>query len=54
LRRSGGGPDGPALRADLAALVAAQRERWLATSRPGGLPDSLRHLERALAEYETL
>jgi hypothetical protein len=47
----GAGPDLPALRRDLAERIATQRERWLATSRPGGLADSLALLERALAQY---
>lgn len=37
-------PDDPALAADLAECVALQRTAWLASSRPGGLDDSLRHL----------
>jgi hypothetical protein len=37
-------PDDDALAADLAACVALQRAAWLASSRPGGLDDSLRHL----------
>jgi hypothetical protein len=45
------GPDRAALARDLDALVAEQRERWLATSRPGGLRDSLAVLERARADY---
>ena len=49
--RLGRGPDAEWLRRDLTELVATQRERWLASSRPGGLPDSLTLLERALAEY---
>jgi len=49
--RLGVGPGDAALRRDLRELVAAQRERWLATSRPGGLADSLALLERARAEY---
>jgi hexosaminidase len=49
--RCGAGPDDAALRRDLAALIETQRERWLASSRPGGLRDSLAPLERALAEY---
>jgi len=47
----GAGPDLPALRRDLAERIATQRERWLATSRPGGLADSLALLERALVQY---
>ncbi len=49
-----GGPDlGPAaMRADLAPLVDAYAERWLARSRPGGLADSLSHLQRTLATYD--
>lgn len=37
-------PDAEALAADLAHCVDLQRAAWLATSRPGGLEDSLRHL----------
>jgi hypothetical protein len=37
-------PDDDALAADLAACVVLQRAAWLASSRPGGLEDSLRHL----------
>jgi hypothetical protein len=47
----GAGPGVAELRADLAGLIETQRERWLATSRPGGLSDSLGLLERALAQY---
>jgi hypothetical protein len=47
----GSGPGVAALRSDLAGLIETQRERWLATSRPGGLSDSLGLLERALAQY---
>lgn len=39
------------LRADLAALADEQRACWLARSRPGGLADSMRHFEAALASY---
>lgn len=49
--RLGRGPNRAFLRADLAELIEAQRERWLASSRPGGLADSLALLDRALAEY---
>ncbi len=53
MRAKAGGPDpGPvAMRADLAPLIDAYREVWLARSRPGGLPDSVAHLERTLASY---
>lgn len=47
----GRGPGDDALRRDLLDLIEAQRERWLASSRPGGLRDSMALLERALAEY---
>ena len=47
----GEGPDTAALHRDLAERIEQQRERWLATSRPGGLADSLASLEHALAEY---
>jgi hypothetical protein len=44
-RRAGvDAPDDDALAADLAACVALQRAAWLASSRPGGLDDSLRHV----------
>lgn len=50
LARAGGADPGPAaMRADLEPLIAAYREVWLARSRPGGLADSLAHLERTLA-----
>ena len=49
--RLGAGPDLAALRQDLAERIENQRERWLATSRPGGLRDSVALLERALEEY---
>jgi hypothetical protein len=49
--RLAAGPDDAALRRDADALVAGQRERWLASSRPGGLRDSLALLERVRAEY---
>jgi hexosaminidase len=45
------GPDRAALARDLDLRIAEQRERWLATSRPGGLRDSLAVLERARADY---
>ena len=38
------GPDDEALAADASACAELQRASWLATSRPGGLVDSLRHL----------
>lgn len=37
-------PDEAALAADLAACIELQRAAWLASSRPGGLEDSLGHL----------
>ncbi len=37
-------PDDSTLAADRAACVDLQRDAWLASSRPGGLEDSLRHL----------
>jgi len=44
-RRSGVDvPDDHALAADLAECVSLQRTAWLASSRPGGLGDSLRHI----------
>ncbi|QGG94332.1 glycoside hydrolase family 20 zincin-like fold domain-containing protein [Actinomarinicola tropica] len=50
LRMLGGAaPD--ELRADLAALIEPYREAWLDRSRPGGLADSVAHLERTLATY---
>jgi hypothetical protein len=39
------------LAAELAALAAEHRERWLERSRPGGQPDSERHLRRAAAAH---
>ena len=45
------GPDRAELARDLDLRIAEQRERWLATSRPGGLRDSLAVLERARADY---
>jgi len=52
LRQAGGSaPDTAALRTDLAEGIQAQREAWLARARPGGLEDSLAHLEHTLAEY---
>jgi hexosaminidase len=47
LARRGGvelGPTGGAARADLEEIRRLHEEAWLATSRPGGLEDSLRHL----------
>ncbi|MEN8183782.1 MAG: family 20 glycosylhydrolase [Myxococcota bacterium] len=38
---------------DLTEAIAEQRACWLASSRPGGLDDSLSRLERTLAEYTT-
>ncbi|MBK5223758.1 MAG: hypothetical protein JJE52_12990 [Acidimicrobiia bacterium] len=39
------------MRAGLAPLIDAYKEVWLARSRPGGLPDSVAHIERTLASY---
>ena len=50
------GPAGPSpavLRAELTALIESQRATWSARARPGGLADSLAHLERTLATYDT-
>ena len=38
------GPDEATLAADLTECIELQRAAWLASSRPGGLEDSLRHL----------
>lgn len=52
LARAGGrAPDRDRLRAELIELAAEQRACWLARSRPGGLADSMRHFESALASY---
>lgn len=52
LERAGGRvPDRATRRAELAACIEEQRACWLARSRPGGLADSMRHLEAALARY---
>lgn len=55
LGASVGGPNpGPvAMRAELAELIGRYREAWLLRSRPGGLDDSVRHLERTLRTYDT-
>ncbi|QXC62505.1 hypothetical protein KSP35_06805 [Aquihabitans sp. G128] len=45
------GPPPAALRPELADLIVGQRAAWLARARPGGLVDSLGHLERTLATY---
>lgn len=45
-------PPVAARRDDLAELVERQRASWLARSRPGGLADSLSHLEATLADYD--
>lgn len=37
-------------RQDLADAVADQERCWLARSRPGGLADSVAHLQQALAD----
>jgi hexosaminidase len=49
--RLGAGPTRSELAADLEDLRAEQRERWLATARPGGLEDSLARLDVARGEY---
>jgi len=49
--RLGTGPGLTELAADLDALRAGQRERWLVRARPGGLEDSLARLDRARDEY---
>jgi hypothetical protein len=46
------GPSRSALAEDLKALRAEQRERWLASARPGGLDDSVARLDLARGEYE--
>jgi len=44
-------PGADALRADLHDAIAEQARVWSKRSRPGGLPDSLARLERALEDY---
>jgi hypothetical protein len=44
-------PDTAALHADITTNIDAQTHAWLARSRPGGLPESLAHLQATLAEY---
>ena len=39
------------LRLELRALIAEHKRVWLARNRPGGLPDSVAVLERALRDY---
>jgi hypothetical protein len=52
LDRAGGpAPDRDGLRTDLAEAIELQSAAWLARSRPGGLPDSLAHLQATLATY---
>jgi hypothetical protein len=51
LRLSPGPVDPVAMRADLAPLIEQFRDVWLQRSRPGGLDDSVAHLERTLATY---
>ncbi len=52
MRQFGEAPETEAeLYAELSALVARQRALWLARSRPGGLSDSLKWFEAALASY---
>ncbi|CAN5423341.1 hypothetical protein BH10ACT1_BH10ACT1_10880 [soil metagenome] len=49
-RRLGPGrPTAGALADHLSALIETQRSTWLARARPGGLDDSVAHLERTLA-----
>jgi len=48
-RRMGpAGPPADVLARDLRTLIDGQRAAWLARARPGGLDDSLAHLERLL------
>ena len=51
LTAGGPAPSTADLRADLAGSVDAYRESWLARARPGGLKDSVAHLEATLASY---
>lgn len=44
-------PDTDALRRDLSEAIAGQAEAWSASSRPGGLDDSLARLRRSLEDY---
>jgi hypothetical protein len=50
------GRDDVAVRAALAAdadrLIATYRDLWLARSRPGGLKDSVVHMERMRQDYD--
>jgi hexosaminidase len=46
-----GDADGPALKAELLALIERYREVWLARSRPGGLDDSVARFNNALESY---
>jgi hypothetical protein len=50
-RTDAGAPDDDALRDDLREAIELQRAAWLERSRPGGLSDSLEHLESVLAQY---
>lgn len=45
-------PGPAAMHADLSELIDRYRAAWLARSRPGGLSDSVGHLERTLHRYE--
>ncbi|HMG43637.1 MAG TPA: glycoside hydrolase family 20 zincin-like fold domain-containing protein [Acidimicrobiales bacterium] len=52
LRTAGAPAPSPAeLRTDLAEAVDAYRESWLARARPGGLRESVGHLEATLVSY---
>lgn len=51
LVRAGVPSDDAALRAELAGLIDEHRRVWLLRSRPGGLDDSVAHLERTLDTY---
>lgn len=42
-----------ALRVDIERLIEQQRKNWLARSRPGGLPDSLKRFDPLLNDYQT-
>ncbi|HEX2577665.1 MAG TPA: hypothetical protein VHK88_15035, partial [Aquihabitans sp.] len=46
------GPTAAAMRDELTELIEGQRSAWLARARPGGLDDSLAHLQLTLATYD--